>query len=327
MMKALVLKEYGRLVIEEVPKPVLQPDEVLVRVRACGICGSDVHGMDGSTGRRIPPLIMGHEASGEIAETGPQVRGWKPGDRVTFDSTVYCGKCWHCRRGEINLCDDRRVLGVSCAEYRRHGAFAEFVAVPERILYRLPDSLAFEQAALVEAVSVAVHAVERAPLPVNASVAVVGAGMIGLLVIQVLRIKGCGAIIAIDVDGGRLELARRLGATAAVPAGSPGVAEAVRRLSHGRGSPPKPTGQPLRPRICVGYGHRARVLFLSLRWAKGRVNRRRPKGTAMVNTEGRISGGRIGRSALPAEEQPACLPAPRTAIHRNSASTPNNAVE
>lgn len=235
MMKALVLKEYGRLVIEEVPKPVLQPDEVLVRVRACGICGSDVHGMDGSTGRRIPPLIMGHEASGEIAETGPQVRGWKPGDRVTFDSTVYCGKCWHCRRGEINLCDDRRVLGVSCAEYRRHGAFAEYVAVPERILYRLPDNLAFEQAALVEAVSVAVHAVERAPLPVNASVAVVGAGMIGLLVIQVLRIKGCGAIIAIDVDGGRLELARRLGATAAVPAGSPGVAEAVRRLSHGRG--------------------------------------------------------------------------------------------
>ena len=134
-------------------------------MRACGICGSDVHGMDGSTGRRIPPLIMGHEAAGEIAEVGAGVSGWKPGDRVTFDSTIYCGRCWHCLRGEVNLCDERRVLGVSCAEYRRDGAFAEFVAVPERILYRLPDDLSFEQAAMVEAVSVAVHAVAaHAPL-------------------------------------------------------------------------------------------------------------------------------------------------------------------
>ena len=172
--------------------PALQPDEVLVRVRACGICGSDVHGMDGSSGRRIPPIVMGHEAAGMIAEIGSAVTGWKKGDRVTFDSTVSCGECWYCRRGEINLCDNRRVLGVSCGEYRRHGAFAEFVAVPQRILYRLPDNLSFEQAAMVEAVSVAVHAVERTPLALNASVAVIGTGMIGLLVVQVLRARGCG---------------------------------------------------------------------------------------------------------------------------------------
>ena len=215
-MKALVLKEYRQFALEDFPVPTLQPDEVLVRVRACGICGSDVHGMDGSSGRRIPPIVMGHEAAGMIAEIGSAVSGWKKGDRVTFDSTVSCGECWYCRRGEINLCDNRRVLGVSCGEYRRHGAFAEFVAVPQRILYRLPDNLSFEQAAMVEAVSVAVHAVERTPLTLNASVAVIGTGMIGLLVVQVLRARGCGEIIAVDLDEGKLKLAARFGATQTV---------------------------------------------------------------------------------------------------------------
>ena len=231
-----MLKEYGRLVVEEVEKPRVQPDEVLVRVRACGICGSDVHGMDGSTGRRIPPLIMGHEGAGEISEAGAAVSGWNPGDRVTFDSTVYCGRCWHCRRGEVNLCDERRVLGVSCAEYRRDGAFAEYVAVPGRILYRLPDDLSFEKAAMVEAVSVAVHAVRRTPLEKDACVAVVGAGMIGLLVIQVLKLAGCRQVIAVDLDGDRLRLAEKLGATAALRAGSSGLAGAVHGLCEGRGA-------------------------------------------------------------------------------------------
>jgi L-iditol 2-dehydrogenase len=235
-MKAFILKDYRRFAVEEVPTPGLQPDEVLVRVRACGICGSDVHGIDGSTGRRIPPLIMGHEAAGEIAEVGSAVSGWRPGDRVTFDSTIYCGHCWHCRRGEINLCDHRRVLGVSCADYRRDGAFAEYVAVPERVLYRLPDGLGFEQAAMVEAVSVAVHAVRRTPLARNSAVAVIGTGMIGLFVIQVLKAGGCGQIIAVDLDEDRLNLACRLGATAMVKPDSTDAAGAIRRLTEGRGA-------------------------------------------------------------------------------------------
>jgi L-iditol 2-dehydrogenase len=234
-VKALVLKEYRRFAIEDIPVPALEPHEVLVRVRACGICGSDVHGMDGSSGRRIPPIVMGHEAAGIIDEIGGAVTGWKKGDRVTFDSTVSCGECWHCRRGEINLCDHRRVLGVSCGEYRRHGAFAEYVAVPQHILYRLPDNLSFEQAAMVEAVSVAVHAVERTPLSLNAAVAVVGTGMIGLLVVQVLRARGCGQIIAIDLDQGKLKLARQFGATHALPADEPGWPDKIRALTGGRG--------------------------------------------------------------------------------------------
>src|SRR5713101_8967180 len=161
-MKALVLKDYKRFAYEEVPTPTPAADEVLVAVKACGICGSDVHGMDGSTGRRRPPIIMGHEASGVISSIGSGATGWAVGDRVTFDSTVYCGQCEYCRCGKINLCERRRALGVSCEEYRQDGAFAECVALPQRILYRVPEGLPFEHAALVEPFAIALHAAGRA---------------------------------------------------------------------------------------------------------------------------------------------------------------------
>ena len=112
-MKALLLTEYSHLSLADLPRPTPGPGEVLVEVAACGICGSDVHGYDGSSGRRIPPLVMGHEAAGTIAETGPGVEDFAVGDRVTFDSTVYCGQCHFCQRGQINLCDSRQVVGVS----------------------------------------------------------------------------------------------------------------------------------------------------------------------------------------------------------------------
>jgi len=235
-MKALVLKRYHDLVYEDVPEPNLGPFDVLIQVKACGICGSDVHGMDGSTGRRIPPIIMGHEAAGVIVRVGENVAGWKPGDRVTFDSTLYCGECFFCRRGQINLCDHRMVLGVSCREYRRHGAFAEYVAVPARVLHRLPEALPFEQAAMVEALSIAVHAVERTPRRLNDSVLVVGAGTIGLLIIQVLRVAGCGRIFAADLDQSRLDLALRLGADEGLRPDKDDVPAAVRANSQGRGA-------------------------------------------------------------------------------------------
>jgi L-iditol 2-dehydrogenase len=235
-MKALVLEAYKQLVYRDMPEPDVEADEVLVQVAACGICGSDVHGLDGSTGRRIPPLIMGHEAAGTVAAVGAAVTGWQIGDRVTFDSTIYCGKCRFCRRGEINLCENRRVLGVSCDEYRRHGAFAEYVAVPQHILYALPDGLAFEEAAMVEALSIAFHAVGRAPVVLGNSAVVVGAGMIGLLVVQALRLAGCGPILAVDLDPNRLALAQRLGADIAIRAGKEDVVEAVGAHTDGVGA-------------------------------------------------------------------------------------------
>lgn len=235
-MKALVLEEYNTFVYKEMPEPEIASNEVLIQVKACGICGSDVHGMDGSSGRRIPPLIMGHEASGIIVKKGPDVRNFSEGERVTFDSTIYCGECFYCRQGQINLCDNRRVLGVSPGEYRQHGAFAEYVAVPERILYRMPDGLSFEQAAMVEPVSIAFHAIALTPISLNDTAVVVGAGMIGLFVIQSLRVAGCGKIIAVDIDQTKLDLALQLGANEGLRADVVDVPNEVRKLTHNRGA-------------------------------------------------------------------------------------------
>ncbi len=235
-MKALLLEQYKKFALVDMPVPEPGPDEVLVAVKACGICGSDVHGMDGSTGRRQPPIVMGHEASGEIARVGSSVRDWKPGDRVALDSTVYCGRCHYCRRGEINLCDNRRVLGVSCGDYRQHGAFAEFVVAPERILHRVPDALSFEHGALVEPFAIALHAVARAPLSLNDSAVVVGAGMIGLALVQALRAAGCGRIISVDVAPDRLALAAKMGATDTVNSAGEKPAETIVRLTDGGGA-------------------------------------------------------------------------------------------
>ena len=235
-MKAMLLTEYKNLTVTEFPMPEVSANDVLVQVRACGICGSDIHGYDGSTGRRIPPLVMGHEAAGVITEIGSQVTSFKVGDRVTFDSTVSCGQCFFCRRGDINLCDNRMVLGVSCGEYRRHGAFAEYVSVPQHICYLLPEGLPFEHAAMIEAVSIAVHAANRTPVSLGDTAVVVGSGMIGLLVIQAMRLAGCGRIIAVDLAEDRLEKAKELGADIGLKGDAVDVPAEVRKLTSGRGA-------------------------------------------------------------------------------------------
>jgi L-iditol 2-dehydrogenase len=232
-MKALMLSEYKHLKLLDLPQPEPAEDEVLIRVAACGICGSDVHGYDGSTGRRIPPIVMGHEASGTVVECGSSVTAFHTGDRVTFDSTVSCGKCPFCRRGEVNLCDRREVIGVSCGDYRRAGAFAEYITVPRRIVYRLPDSIPFAEAAMLEAVSVALHAV-RVSGVVEETALIIGAGMIGLLTLQAARAAGWPRILIADVDATRLRLAESLGATEVLHlSGAELAKEVVRRTGSG----------------------------------------------------------------------------------------------
>lgn len=212
-MKALLLDAPSHLTLVERDLPVPAADEVRIRIRAVGICGSDLHGWDGSTGRRRPPVVMGHEAAGEIESVGPGVEGWRPGDAVTFDSTVYCGECAACKSGEVNLCAERRVLGVSCADYRQDGAFAEYLVLPARLLLRLPAGLTFVRAAMVEPVSIAMHAVSRAGQPGDTAI-VVGAGMIGLFIVQALKFAGWNRVIAVDINDDRLALAKELGAAA-----------------------------------------------------------------------------------------------------------------
>ena len=235
-MKALVLNEYMQLVYEDVPEPTYGSEEVLIKVKACGICGSDVHGMYGSTGRRIPPVIMGHEASGVIREIGSDVRKWKVGDRVTFDSTVYSLDDWYTLKGDYNLSDNRQVLGVSCDEFKRDGAFAEYVVVPQHILHKIPDSVSFDQAAMTEPVAVALHAVNLTLISQGDVALVVGVGMIGLFVVQILKLKGCSKIIDVDLSKNQLDMAIQFGADLALNANNDDMIMEIQHHTNNRGA-------------------------------------------------------------------------------------------
>ncbi|MDP6904217.1 MAG: galactitol-1-phosphate 5-dehydrogenase [Verrucomicrobiota bacterium] len=235
-MKALLLEEYRKLTITDMPQPKVGDHDVLVQIKACGICGSDIHGFDGSSGRRVPPLIMGHEAAGVVTDTGSAVTQVKEGDRVTFDSMVSCGNCYFCGRNEMNLCENRRVLGVSCEDYRQHGCFAEYAVVPEHIIYPMPDNLPFEHAAMIEPVSVAVHAVKRTPISKGDTAAVIGAGMIGLLVVQALKAAGCSKVIAVDLADEKLKLAQELGADSGINPEATDAVKSIQEATDGRGA-------------------------------------------------------------------------------------------
>ena len=235
-MKALLMEEYKKLKFTDFPDPKIgDSHDLLVRIRAVAICGSDVHGFDGSTGRRKPPIVMGHEAAGEVIETGAAVKSYKKGDRITFDSTIYCGECYFCRQGMVNLCDNRTVLGVSCDEYRRHGAFAEYVVIPEHIAVSLPAGLSYEEAACTEPAGVAAHAVRMTPVSMNDTVAVVGSGLIGNLVIQILKNTGSGRIIALDTDPSRRETAKSFGADTVLDPADGDLDRKIKELTEGRG--------------------------------------------------------------------------------------------
>lgn len=219
-MKALLLTSPSTLTLTEIDTPEPGAGEVRIQIAACGICGSDVHGYTGSTGRRIPPLVMGHEAAGTIDAVGQNVSDKMIGQRVALDSTVFCGTCEFCRNGQENLCTHRQVLGVSCDAYRRQGCFAEYAIVPERCVYPLPDRMSFVAASLLEPLTIGLQAVRLGSAgPTTRSAIVVGAGMIGLATIVGLKAYGVQRIAAVDLDASRLEEAKEFGADAVFEAG------------------------------------------------------------------------------------------------------------
>ncbi len=214
-MKALLLTAPSTLAITDLETPEPDAGEVRVRIAACGICGSDVHGYTGSTGRRIPPLVMGHEAAGIIDAVGQNVSGQMIGQRVALDSTVFCGECEFCCYGKENLCTHRQVLGVSCDAYRRQGCFAEYAIVPERCVYPLPDQMGFVAASLLEPLTIGLQAVRLGNAgPATRSAVVIGAGTIGLAIIVALKSYGVQRIAAVDLDASRLKEATEFGADA-----------------------------------------------------------------------------------------------------------------
>lgn len=225
-MKALVHTAPFAFELRDLPVPQPAAEEVLIRVHAVGICGSDLHGYTGTTGRRIPPIVMGHEASGVVERVGRGVTGVAPGERVTFDSTVYCNQCPACRLGRVNLCQSRKIIGVSTPTFRAEGAMAEYVLVPAWIIHKLPAEVSFEEAAMIEPAGVGMHAARITPLEINDVALVIGAGQIGLLTMQAARIKGAGRLVVMDVKEDRLAFAKKMGADVVInsAAGDPAAA-------------------------------------------------------------------------------------------------------
>lgn len=230
-MRALIYEGPWQMPLREIPAPDLEPDQVVVAVHAAGICGSDVHGFTGSTGRRTPGIVMGHEFSGAIAALGANIETYAVGDRVVVQPLHRCGTCAMCRAGRGNICQNRTLIGMHI-----HGAYAEAVGVPQAQLYRLPDDLSYEHGAWAEPLSVALHAVAITPLDLMDTVVVVGAGPIGLLTAQVARRRGAGRIIVTDRNEHRLAVARELGADLVVNIANADPVAAVQRATDGLGA-------------------------------------------------------------------------------------------
>lgn len=195
----------------ETPKP--KAGEVLIKVKAVSICGSDFGGYKGGSAMRVPPLIMGHEFSGEIAKLGPEVEGLKVGDRVGVVTNLFCGTCTDCKEGLMNVCDNRKIIGTTMMAGPYDGAMADYVVAPAKKIMVLPDNVSFNECALAEPLSISLRATKHAGDIKGKTVAVYGAGPIGLLAIQCIKYFGAGRIIAIDVVDDRLDMAKQCGAT------------------------------------------------------------------------------------------------------------------
>jgi 2-desacetyl-2-hydroxyethyl bacteriochlorophyllide A dehydrogenase len=204
-MKAVLVEEPGSVNVVSMPDPSPGPDEVVVQVGACGICGTDIHIIDGEFPPTVYPIVIGHEFGGEVVAVGKDVEGFAVGDRVGVDPTLNCGACYYCQRGMGNLCERWNAVGVG----HHPGGFAEFVAVPERVVYPLPEGMSMKAAALIEPVSCVVRGFHRLQPQTGESYLIYGAGPMGLLNAQVARYNGASTVALIDINPSRLERAKQ----------------------------------------------------------------------------------------------------------------------
>ncbi|MHB1416148.1 MAG: alcohol dehydrogenase catalytic domain-containing protein [Chloroflexota bacterium] len=213
--------------VEDLPEPVLREHDVKVRVVASAVCGTDVHSIEGKFPLTVPPRVLGHEFSGVVAEVGSAVKKVAVGDRVAVEPGAVCNSCWFCRNGMEHLCTSREMSP---------GAFSEYSVVPERLLWKIPDSLSLEAAAMAEPVACAVHAIDMAHLRSGSAVAIIGGGGIGLSLMQLSQHSGAAITIVSEPDAGRRELAKKLGADVVVDPRQEDPAEAVRKATGGLGA-------------------------------------------------------------------------------------------
>ena len=230
-MKALVYYGPEDLRLDEIVdvKPV--PGEALIRVRACGICGSDVHGYLGITGRRIPPMVMGHEFSGDVIEVGEGVTGIKVGDRVAAYPVIFCGECKPCRQGDVHACLNKKALGVlEC-----NGAMAEYVSLPAKLLFKLADKLSYEAGSMMEPLAVAYRGVNHSGDLAGKNVFIVGAGTIGLLAMAVVKMRNPAQVFVSDLSDIRLGVAKEMGAAHIMNPSRDNVYDIINRATGGAG--------------------------------------------------------------------------------------------
>lgn len=233
-MRAALVRGLNDVYVDDIPAPTIRDDEALVRIRSVGICGSDIHYYSrGRIGRFVvtPPFILGHECAGEVVEVGQTVTNVKVGDRVAVEPGVPCRGCGYCKQGRYNLCRDVVFLATPPVQ----GALVEYLAHPSDFLYRLPDEVSLHEGALCEPLSTGMQAVRRAKPSLGDRVFIAGVGPIGLMALQAFRAAGAGAIYVSDLDRTRLDLALKLGATAAFDASDPDLLASVRDLADGIG--------------------------------------------------------------------------------------------
>jgi threonine dehydrogenase-like Zn-dependent dehydrogenase len=225
-MKALFLHKIGDLSLSEVEKPLPRPDELLVRIEACGICGTDRHLFLGEFPSK-PPVTIGHEFAGVIEAIGSEVTAFKPGARVTGDPNIYCGRCPECHRGRVQLCQNLTAIGI-----HRNGGFAQYVALPEKQAVALPSALDPLWGAFCEPLACCLHGVEVADIKPGSSAIVIGGGVIGMLVVQLARLAGAAKVILVTRSAAKRKLAESLGATATL---DPSVGDVIGRIKAANG--------------------------------------------------------------------------------------------
>ncbi len=229
-MKAAVWHGGKDIRIEEVPKPKIKDDEVLVKVKAVGICGSELHAFEGVSQRRTPPLVMGHEFSGEIVELGKNVNNLNIGEKVTVDPLKRCGTCTPCVRGQGSVCRNVKLLGLHTS-----GAFAEFIAVPVLNCYVLPENVSFEEGAMAEPLAVGIRAVNSTDVKLGDTTVVIGAGIIGSMIQKAAKAAGAGLLIVSDVVDYRLDYSKKLGADITINSKTEDPVTRIMELTNGSG--------------------------------------------------------------------------------------------
>ncbi|MCP4997155.1 MAG: alcohol dehydrogenase catalytic domain-containing protein [Hyphomicrobiales bacterium] len=250
-MKAAVLVAPGRFDVTAVPVPEVGPDNVLIKIERCGICGTDVHMFNGHYASQNLPLIPGHELAGTIVESGSSVSDLHVGGKAAVDINFACGNCFYCRRNELLNCASIAQLGIG-----RNGAFAEYVSVPQRQVIAAPEDMPFELLALVEPVACVVRATKKAGVGIGQSAVVLGAGPIGNIHVQLLRLAGAAPIVVLEANRQRAELAREAGADV-VAADPAELLFEIRRLTDGRGADIAVE--------CVGVAELYRLAFEAIR--------------------------------------------------------------